>query len=344
MKRLLNTLYVTTQGAYLARERENLLVRVEQDIKLRVPIHTLGSVVCFGVVNASPPLMQLCGESGVTLSFMSEHGRFMARVEGPTSGNVLLRIEQHRRAADPVQTAVISRAIVVAKIINSRAVLLRAAREMKEGAAGREALLDASKRLGRLTRKLEPALPLDEIRGREGEAARLYFGVFDHLIAAQKDSFVFKGRSRRPPLDPVNALLSFIYTLLVHDVRGALEGVGLDPQIGFLHRLRPGRPSLALDLMEELRAPLADRLALTLINRQQVKSSGFTIGESGEVRMDDATRKEVLIAWQKRKQEEIRHPFLEETIPVGLVSHAQALLLARHLRGDLDGYPPMIWK
>jgi CRISPR-associated protein Cas1 len=343
MKRLLNTLYVTTQGTYLAREGTNLLVRVEKETRLRVPIHTLGSVVCFGVVNASPPLMQLCGESGVTLSFLSENGRFMARVEGPVSGNVLLRIEQHRRAGDPSTSATIARAIVAGKIINSRAVLLRAAREQETG-PGRDALRDAARRLGVLGRKLDSPLSLDETRGREGEAARLYFGAFDNLIVAQKDTFSFHGRSRRPPLDPVNALLSFVYTLLVHDVRAALEGVGLDPQIGFLHRLRPGRPSLALDLMEELRAPLADRLALTLINRQQVKPSGFTVGESGEVRMDDATRKEVLVTWQKRKQEEIRHPFLEESIPVGLVPHAQALLLARHLRGDLDGYPPMIWK
>jgi CRISPR-associated protein Cas1 len=344
MKRLLNTLYVTTQGSYLAREGENLLVRVEQETRLRVPIHALGAVVCFGVVNASPPLMQLCGENNVTLSFMSENGRFMARVEGPVSGNVLLRVEQYRRAADPSASAAIARAIVAAKTINSRAVLLRAARELPSNAPARGPLTDTARQLGWIARKHAQPLPLDEVRGLEGDAARVYFGVFDHLIVAQKEDFAFRGRNRRPPLDPVNALLSFLYTMLVHDVRAALEGVGLDPQIGFLHRLRPGRPSLALDLMEDLRAPLADRLALTLINRQQVKPAGFTFGESGEVRMDDATRKEVLLAWQKRKQEEIRHPFLEETIPVGLVPHAQALLLARHLRGDLDAYPPMIWK
>ena len=343
MKRLLNTLYVTTQGSYLAREGTNLLVRVEQETRLRIPIHTLGSVVCFGVVNASPPLMQLCGENGVTLSFLSENGRFMARVEGPVSGNVLLRIEQHARARDSTASADISRSIVAAKVINSRAVLLRAAREQTP-CASREALRQAAHRLGALGRKFSSPLPLDNVRGHEGEAARIYFGVFDHLIATQKEFFTFCGRSRRPPLDAVNAMLSFIYTLLVHDVRAALEGVGLDPQIGFLHRLRPGRPSLALDLMEELRAPLADRLALTLINRQQVRPAGFTFGESGEVRMDDATRKDLLLTWQKRKQEEIRHPFLDETIPIGLIPHAQALLLARFLRGDLDGYPPMIWK
>lgn len=344
MKRLLNTLFVTTQGAYLAREGDNLLVRVEQETRLRVPIHTIGSVVCFGVVNASPPLMQLCGEHGVVLAFFSENGRFMARVEGPVSGNVLLRVEQYRRAADPEASATIARAIVTAKTINSRAVLLRAARESVANSPTRIPLTDAARQLGWIARKYTQSLLLEGVRGLEGDAARIYFGVFDHLIVMQKDGFSFTGRSRRPPLDRVNALLSFLYSMLAHDVRAALEGVGLDPQVGFLHRLRPGRPSLALDLMEELRAPFADRLALTLINRQQVKPSGFSVGESGEVRMDDGTRKEVLLAWQRRKQEEIRHPFLEETIPVGLVPHAQALLLSRCLRGDLDAYPPMIWK
>lgn len=344
MKRLLNTLFVTTQGAYLAREGDNLLVRVEQETRLRVPIHTIGSVVCFGVVNASPPLMQLCGEHGVVLAFFSENGRFMARVEGPVSGNVLLRVEQYRRAGDPDASASIARAIVAAKTINSRAVLLRAAREALVDSPARLPLTNAARQLGQIARKHARQLPLDDVRGLEGDAARTYFAVFDHLIVAQKEAFSFTGRSRRPPLDPVNALLSFLYTMLAHDVRAALEGVGIDPQVGFLHRLRPGRPSLALDLMEELRAPLVDRLALTLINRQQVKPSGFSVGESGEVRMDDATRKEVLLAWQRRKQEEIRHPFLDETIPIGLVPHAQALLLSRHLRGDLNAYPPMIWK
>ncbi|MCE5228986.1 type I-C CRISPR-associated endonuclease Cas1c [bacterium] len=344
MKRLLNTLFVTTQGAYLAREGDNLLVRVEQETRLRVPIHTLGSVVCFGVVNASPQLMQLCGEHGVVLAFFAENGRFMARVEGPVSGNVLLRVEQYRRAADPAASASIARSIVAAKTINSRAVLLRAARETPLDSPVRLPLTNAARQLGQIARKHAPQLPLDDIRGLEGDAARTYFGVFDYLIVSQKDAFSFTVRSRRPPLDPVNALLSFLYTMLAHDVRAALEGVGIDPQVGFLHRLRPGRPSLALDLMEELRAPLADRLVLTLINRQQVKPSDFSIGESGEVRMHDTIRKEVLLAWQRRKQDEIRHPFLEETIPIGLVPHAQALLLSRHLRGDLDAYPPMIWK
>lgn len=344
MKRLLNTLYVTTQGAYLAREGENLLVRVEQETRFRVPIHTLASVICFGQVGASPPLMHLCAESGVTLAFLSEQGRFLARVEGPVSGNVLLRTEQYARARDPAASAAVARSIIAGKMINSRAVLLRAAREQEPGTPGREALREASRRVAVLARKLEGAPELEELRGHEGDASRIYFGAFDPMIVAQKEDFAFRGRSRRPPLDAVNALLSFIYTLLVHDVRSALEGVGLDPAVGFLHRLRPGRPSLALDVMEELRAPLADRLALTLINRRQVGKEGFTTTEGGEVRMSDATRKEVLQSWQKRKQEEINHPFLNETIPIGMIPHAQALLLARHLRGDLDAYPPMLWK
>lgn len=344
MKRMLNTLYVTTQGAYLAREGENLLVRVEQETRFRVPVHTLSSVICFGQVGASPSLMNLCAESGVTLAFLSEQGRFLARVEGPVSGNVLLRTEQYHRARDPAASATLARSFVAGKVINSRAVLLRAAREQQTGAPGRDGLRAAAHRMGMMTRKLGGSPELEEIRGHEGDASRIYFGAFDPMIVAQKDDFTFKGRNRRPPLDAVNALLSFVYTLLVHDVRSALEGVGLDPAVGYLHRLRPGRPSLALDLMEELRAPLADRLVLTLINRRQVIGAGFTTAEGGEVRMNEATRKEVLQAWQKRKQEEISHPFLNETIPIGMIPHAQALLLARHLRGDLDAYPPMIWK
>ena len=344
MKRLLNTLFVTTQGAYLTREGENLLIRVEQETRLRLPIHTLGAVACFGVVNASAPLMHLCAERGTTLSFFSENGRFMARVEGPVSGNVLLRVEQVSRFRSPEAGASIARAIVAAKVINSRAVLLRAAREAPVTSAAAQPLREAARRLRFIAHRLDAELTVDEVRGLEGDAARVYFNVFDHLILAQKDAFAFRTRSRRPPLDPINALLSFVYTLLVHDVRSALEGVGLDPQIGFLHRLRPGRPSLALDLMEELRAPLADRFVLTLVNRRQVRPEGFQIAESGEVRMDDATRREVLVAWQQRKQEEVRHPFLGEQMPIGLLPHAQALLLARHLRGDLDGYPPVIWK
>ncbi|MCX7018309.1 MAG: type I-C CRISPR-associated endonuclease Cas1c [Candidatus Sumerlaeota bacterium] len=343
MKRLLNTLFVTTQGAYLAKDGETVLVRIEKEDRLRVPIHTLGGIVCFGQVNCSPWLMNLCAERGVFISFLSEHGRFLARVQGPVSGNVLLRREHYRRADDPESSAGIARSIVTGKILNSRTVLMRGARDHPD-APGASALEAASVSLARIVTSLDTSVPLDVVRGREGEAASIYFGSFDALIVAQKDAFIFRERSRRPPLDPVNALLSFVYTLLVHDAAAACEGVGLDPAVGFLHRDRPGRPGLALDLMEELRAFLADRLVLSLINRQQVAPRGFTTTESGAVIMDDSTRKEVLVAWQKRKQDEILHPFINEKVAIGLLPHVQALLLARHLRGDLDAYPPFIWK
>ncbi len=343
MKHLLNTLYVTTQGAYLAREGETVVVRVEKEDRLRVPIHTLGGVVCFGQVGASPALMGLCGERGVNLSFLSEHGRFLARVQGPVSGNVLLRREQYRRADDRPAAAALARSLVVGKVINGRTTLLRAARREPDSPAG-QALAAAARELAGRLRELGDASDLERVRGLEGEAARSYFEVFDHLVRAQKDAFFFRVRSRRPPLDNLNALLSFLYTLLMHDVASALEGVGLDPAVGFLHRDRPGRQSLALDLMEELRPVLADRLALTLINRQQVQAKGFSASPSGGVFMDDATRKAVLVAYQERKREELTHPFLGEKLELGLVPHVQALLLARHLRGDLDAYPPFVWR
>lgn len=344
MKRLLNTLYVTTQGSYLAREGETVLVRVDKETKLRVPIHTLGGIVCFGQVSASPPLMELCGEAGVTLSFLSERGKFLARLHGPVSGNVLLRREQYRRADDEASSSAIARAVLISKIANCRTVILRSAREQTGGKCA-DSLLSAAAHLARILKNLEQRITsLDALRGMEGEAARKYFDVFDHLILTQKDGFYFRERSRRPPLDNINALLSFIYTLLAHDVASALEGVGLDPSVGFLHRDRPGRPGLALDIMEEFRSFLADRLALSLINRQQIKSGNFQRTETGAVMMDDKTRKEVLVSYQKRKQEEIQHPFLGEKVAIGLLPHCQAMLLARYLRGDLEGYPPFIYR
>ncbi len=343
MRHLLNTLYVTTQGAYLARDGETVAVRVEHETRLRVPLHTLGGIVCFGQVSCSPPLMQLCAERGVRISFLSENGRFWARVEGPVSGNVLLRRQQYRWADDLGQSAEIARAVVTAKIANQRTVLLRALRDHQGMAAGSE-VKAAGDELGRTLAVLQKPHSLDSVRGMEGDAARRYFGVFDHLIVARKEEFFFQERSRRPPLDNMNALLSFLYTLLVHDIRSALETVGLDPAVGFLHRDRPGRPSLALDLMEELRPVLADRLALSLVNRQQVKGKGFKTTETGAVVMDDETRKEVLVAYQKRKQEELQHPFIDEKVALGLLPYVQALLLSRYLRGDLDGYPPYFWK
>ncbi len=318
-------------------------MRVEQETKLRVPIHTLSAIVCFGQVSCSPFLMGMCGESGVALAFLSEHGRFLARVQGPVSGNVLLRREQYRWADRADRSAEVARSVVIAKVANSRTVLQRALRDKADG-IGNEQLEFAVRRLGRLLDDVAKAGDVDAIRGHEGDAARVYFGVFDHLITGSKGEFFFRGRSRRPPLDNVNALLSFSYTLLTHDITAALETVGLDPAVGYLHRDRPGRPSLGLDLLEELRPVIADRLVLSLINRRQVRPEGFRRTESGGVVMDDATRKELLVAYQNRKQEEIQHPFLGEKVAFGLIPHLQATLLARSIRGDLDGYPSFLWK
>lgn len=340
MKQLLNTLYVTTQGAYLSKDGETVVVRIEHENKLRLPIHTLSGIVCFGQVSCSPPLMGFCAENDVALSYLSEHGAFLARVQGPVNGNVLLRRQQYRLADAAEASTALARTMVQAKLANCRTVLLRAIREYGENPC----IADAAGRLARNIQMLDAASSIDEARGIEGDGARNYFSVFDHLITTAKEDFFFHERSRRPPLDNVNALLSFLYTLLVHDIVGALEAVGLDPAVGFLHRDRPGRPGLALDLMEELRPVLADRLALSLINRRQVHEDGFEKAEAGGVTMDAPTRKDVLLAWQKRKQEEIQHPFLGERIAFGLLPHAQALLLARHLRGDLDAYPAFFWR
>ena len=342
MKHLLNTLYVTTQGAYLRKEGETIVVEAEKQVRARLPIHNIGGLICFGNVLCSPFLLGHCGENGVAVSFLSEHGRFLARVDGPQSGNVFLRREQYRRADDLEKSAALARAFIFGKLNNVRTVLQRHLRDHPE-TAGNAEVETLVPRLARQMERLQAPLPLDEVRGMEGDAAHAYFGVFNVLLNS-KTGFVFKERSRRPPLDPVNALLSFLYTLLAHDCRSACESVGLDPQVGFLHRDRPGRPGLALDLMEELRPFLVDRLVLSLINRQQIGLRDFTTGETGAVLMKDEPRKQVLKAWQERKQDEITHPFLGEKMAVGLVPHVQALLLARHLRGDLDAYPPFLWK
>lgn len=343
MKKHLNTLFVTTQGAYLSKDGECVLVKVEREERLRLPIHTLDGIVCFGNISCSPFLMGFCAERDVTVSFLSEYGRFLARVQGPVSGNVLLRRQQYRNADDPGFSAVQARAFVAGKVNNCRTIILRALRDHSDK-VDTGAMRAAADRLGAILSQLQQGLSLDTARGFEGEAAKIYFSVFNQLISAQKDDFFFHERSRRPPLDRVNCLLSFLYTLVMHDARSALESVGLDPAVGYLHRDRPGRPGLALDLMEEFRPFLADRLALSLVNLGQVKGKGFTISESGAVLMDDETRKVVLVAYQKRKQDEIMHPFLNETIQVGLLFYSQALLLARFLRGDLDGYPPFLWR
>lgn len=345
MKRMLNTLYVTTQGAYLSRESQTIHVQAEQQTLTRVPIQQLASVVCLGNVAFSSGFLELCAENGVCVSCLSEHGRFQARMEGPVRGNVLLRRQQYRAADDPRMASALVAAILAAKIANARAVLLRAAREHTDAEA-RSVLADAATHLASTLRAVDSKadLSVDLLRGFEGDSARAYFSAFNALILAQSDEFQFKQRSRRPPLDKINALLSFAYTLLTHECVGALESVGLDPSVGFLHTDRPGRPSLALDLAEEFRATLADRLVLSLINRRQIQGKHFDKTASGAVWLTDAGRRELIQAWQERKREELTHPYLGEACPWGLLPYTQALLLARFLRGDLDAYPAFFWK
>ncbi len=336
-------MFVTTQGAYLAKEGETAVVKIDRKVRLRVPIHTIGGIVCFGNVTCSPFLMGFCAEKDVAISFLTEWGRFLARVQGPTSGNVLLRREQYRRADDEAASADIAQSVLFGKLANCRIVLRRALRDHGDK-LDKDAVKHTSQMLKGALKHLGKDLSLNVLRGTEGNAAHLYFNVFDHLITSQKDAFSFHGRNRRPPLDEVNCLLSFVYTIVLHDVRSALEAVGLDSAVGFLHRDRPGRPGLALDIMEEFRPFIADRLVLSMINLSQVQKKGFTKTATGAVLMDEDTHKKVLTAYQKRKDDKIWHPFLQEKITIGLLFHIQALLLARYLRGDLDGYPPFVWK
>jgi CRISPR-associated protein Cas1 len=320
-----------------------VVVKQEGSEVFRVPVHNLGGIVCFGNVLCSPFLLGHCMEHKVSISFLSEHGRYLGRVTGETDGNVLVRREQYRRADDPKKSGEIARAIVIGKVANSRTVLLRAIRDhggKTKEAEVRQAVRDLERSLKRLTDEQD----LDVVRGIEGEAAARYFSVFDELIVHQKDAFRFAKRSRRPPLDPVNALLSFIYTLVLHDVRASIETLGLDPEVGFLHRDRPGRPGLVLDLMEELRPWLADRLVLSLINRKQISPAGFSTSGSGAVVMDDETRKTVIVAYQNRKQEEISHGFTQERVSIGLIPMVQALLFGKMIRNEIDAYPPFLWK
>lgn len=341
MKKLLNTLYVTTQDTYLRKEGETVVVEKEKQVLLRLPIHTLQGIITFGNVMTSPFLLNLCAERGVCVSYMSESGRFLARVTGPVSGNVLLRLAQMRAYEDKEKKGEIARSFVVGKLLNARNVIMRRMRDHGES----DTLRDAAEKHADVIRRVRDSPPdAERLRGLEGEAGTAYFGCFNELLVAQKEDFAISGRNRRPPTDPTNALLSYLYTLLAHDCRGALEGVGLDPQIGFLHEVRSGRPGLALDLMEEFRTVLADRVALSLVNMRQVGPRDFKTTESGAVEMKEETRKTILQAWQKKKQETIQHSFLEERVPVGLLPHLQALLLARHLRGDLDAYPPFLAK
>lgn len=338
---LLNTLYVTTPESYIHLDNETLRVEVEKETRLRVPLHHLSVVVCFGHVMVSLPLMHKLADSGISLVLLDTHGRFKARLEGPVSGNVLLRQAQHRLAGNPVFALSVARNCIAGKLRNCRQVLLRGARETKmpEDAA---ILTRGAADLAAALRALPGAGDADTLRGIEGEAARQYFAALNSLIrASARESFHMDGRSRRPPRDRINALLSFVYSLLMNDCRSALEACGLDPQIGFLHVVRPGRAALALDLMEEFRA-FADRLVLSLINRSQIGADDFVEREGGAVLLEGDARKTVLATYQERKQESLSHPLLNETVPFGLLPHLQARLLARTLRGDTAEYLPYL--
>jgi len=344
MRRQLNTLYVSTDGAWLHKDGANIVMEVEREERVRLPVHMLESLVCMGRVTVSPQLLGFCSEQGISICYLTPHGRFLVRVEGPVSGNVLLRREQYRRSDDPLRCAAVVRNLLVGKIHNQRAVLARGWRDHGERLTDRTVFQHALKRLKRIPQRILQENDVDLMRGLEGEAAQAYFGVFDQLIRIESPLLHFGGRNRRPPRDAFNTLLSFLYTLLTHDCRSALETVGLDPAVGFLHRDRPGRPSLALDMAEEFRPLLGERLALSLINRRQLNERDFQVFDNGAVQLKDDARKTVLVAYQERKREQLHHTFLGEKIDIGLLPFAQAQLLARHLRGDLDGYPPFLWK
>ena len=343
MRKLLNTLFVTSEDSYLALENENVVVLSGEEKKGQFPLSILEGIVCFTYKGASPALMGACAKRGVQLCFMTPNGRFLARACGESRGNVLLRKKQYRVSDDEAQSCLIARNFIFGKVYNTRWMIERTVRD--------HALRVDADDLKRLSQQMAQQLPiiaetvnLDTLRGLEGEASTRYFAAFDQMILNQKEDFRFEDRNRRPPMDRVNALLSFAYTMLANDCAAALESVGLDAYVGFLHRDRPGRASLALDLMEELRGPLADRLALTLINTRVIQARHFQKQADGAVLLNEEGRKLFLNAWQERKRETLTHPYLKEKIFWGLVPYVQALLLARCLRGDLDGYPPFLWK
>ena len=339
---LQNTLYVMTPQAWVHLDNATLRVDVEREKRLQVPLHHVGGLVCFGNVLVSPALMHRLADDGKALVFLDEHGRFKARMEGPISGNVLLRVAQHAAANDSDKTFAVARACVAGKLRNSRNLLLRGARESAQDNETTQ-LQRAADDLAASLRAVAVAASLDTLRGIEGEAARTYFSALNLIVKpAYRDTFRMDGRSRRPPRDRINALLSFLYSMLMNDCRSALEACGLDPQIGFLHALRPGRAALALDLQEEFRAVLCDRLALTLVNRGQIGSDDFDLREGGAVLLSDRGRRTVVGAWQERKQEEITHPLLDQKMPIGLLPLVQARLLARTLRGDDEAYLPYL--
>ena len=343
MKKLLNTLYVTTPDAYLSLDGENIVLLQDKNELGRVPLHNLEGIVCFGYRGVSPALMGACAERGIGLCFLTPHGRFLSRISGPVSGNVILRKTQYFQAADEMRSLKIAKSFLLGKIYNGRWCLERLKRDHPMR-IDQERLNAAIGQMLHSIAELEKARTREELMGIEGIAAKAYFGEFSQMILRNEEIFSFDGRNRRPPLDPVNAMLSFAYTLLGNEITGALEAVGLDPAVGYLHTIRPGRASLALDMLEELRAPLADRFVVTQINLGIFTGKDLLKKENGAVFMTDDARKRFLSAWQKRKQETIVHPYLKEKIPWGMAAYAQALLLARYLRGDLDAYPPFLWK
>lgn len=342
MTLLLNTLYVTTPEAYLRLEGETVCVMIEKEKRLQVPMHHLGGIVCFGDVMLSPALLGRCTTEGRSIVWLERGGRFQARVEGPVNGNILLRQAQYRAADDSAKAIELARAFLAGKLRNSRTVLLRGARDGQNDTE-RAALVQNARLVAGHLRKLPHTSDLDGLRGEEGSAARIYFQSMQYLISPTvRSDFAFDTRNRRPPTDPMNAMLSFLYAVLLHDCRSALETVGLDPQLGFLHAVRPGRAALALDLLEEFRSVIADRLALTLINRGQVQANHFDKRDGGAVLLNDDGRKTVIAAYQERKQETLTHPVLEQQVQIGLLPHIQARLLARHLRGDTPAYVPYL--
>lgn len=343
MQRFLNTLYITTQKSYLHKKGDAIEVIVEDKVKASIPMITLDSIVCFGNISVSPFLLGAAPEHNITISFLSETGKYLARVQGPVAGNVLLRKAQYRVSDDKLKSAQVAKYFITGKIANQKTILQRAIRDHKDKVDSKK-IESAIQVLNRNLDKIEHETDLDKLRGIEGDSAEAYFSVFDELIISQKDGFRFEGRNRRPPLDNVNAMLSYVYTLLYHDMISALEVVGLDPAVGFMHRDRPGRLSLALDLMEEFRAFFADRLVLSLINLKEVAPEHFEKSASGAVIMNEAARKTVIAAYQKKKEVVVNHPYVEKRMHLAILFHTQARLLARFLRGDIDGYPVYIWK
>ncbi len=343
MRKLLNTLYVTSEDSYLSLDGENVVV-FDQDGEIgRLPLHNLDGIVSFGYKGTSPALMGACAERNISLCYLSPQGKFLARVTGKIKGNVILREQQYKRFLDGEKSLEIAKNCIIGKIYNARWVLERATRDHSLQ-VNVEKLKRGSERLKNSLAYVGDCQSKEQLRGIEGEAAQIYFGVFDELILQQKKDFSFYGRTKHPPLDNVNTLLSFVYTLLTGTITSALETVGLDPYVGFFHTERPGRVSLSLDLIEELRSVLADRFVLSLINKKIITKKGFEKKENGAILMDDKTKKLVLIEWQNKKKETLTHPFLKEKIEWGMVPYVQAMLLARYLREDLDGYPPFLWK